>query len=255
MSPLDDTPVGARRLHTEPIVLGLEVGGEHMSMGLLSVGRDAERPLSGRLLDAVDFHRRDPRESSVLSEIDAMLRRHRLEVRDLSLVAVGRGPGSFTGVRVGLAVALGLSLGSGVAAWPVCSLAALALNATSGHALALLDARKGEVYGGLFRLGNGPPEVLLAPTLGTCEAVTALATSALREAVGDGATFVALGSGALVHGVTSPLAPAAHVGRGAMVAWLAAQQWHVRGFDASHAPPLDAVYLRKSEAEIALGSG
>ena len=216
MSPVDDNAGGVRRPEAEPLVLGLEVGGEHLSIGLLSVGRDAGRPLSGRLLDAVDFHRRDPRESSVLSEIDAMLRRHRLDVRDLSLLAVGRGPGSFTGVRVGLSVALGLSLGSGVAAWPVCSLAALALNATSGHALALLDARKGEVYGGLFRLGNGPPEVLLAPTLGTCEAVTALATSALREAAGDSATFVALGSGALVHGVASPLAAAAHVVRGVM---------------------------------------
>lgn len=236
-------------------MLGLEVGGEHMSLGLLSVGRDGDRPLNGRLLDAVEFHRKDPRESSVLSEIDAILRRHRLSVHDLSLIGVGRGPGSFTGIRVGLSVALGLSLGARVLAWPVCSLTSLALNASSGHVLSLLDARKGEVYGGLFRLGNGPPEVLLAPTLGTCEAVTALATSALREAAGDGATYVALGSGALVHGVASPLPPAAHVGRGAMVAWLAAQQWHVRGFEASHAPPLDAVYLRKSEAEIALGSG
>lgn len=239
----------------QALVLGLEVGGEHLSIGLLSVDRVTDLPLEGRVLDALDFHRRDPRESSVLSEIDAMLRRHRVAPGELSLVAVGRGPGSFTGVRVGLSVALGLSLGSGVPAWPVCSLASLALNVTSGHALTLIDARKGEVYGALFAIGNGPPEVLLAPTLGTCEAVTALATSALREAAGESATFVALGSGAVVNGVASTLTPAVHVGRGSMVAWLAAQQWSGQRFDASLAPPLDAVYLRRSEAEIAFGSG
>ena len=238
------------------LVLGIETGSEHISIGLLGLVPGAG--LGGAVvLDSLIMRRDDPREDSVLRSVDAVLSRHGKGPSDLVLIAVGRGPGSFTGIRVGLSVALGLSLGSGVAAWPVCSLGALALNANAPDrlVLALLDARKGEVYGGLFRLGIGAPEVVLAPRLGTCEAVTALAASTTIEVFGAGATPVVLGSGSVAYGVASALPPGAHVACGVMVAWLAAHEWSASGRDPSQAPALDAVYLRRPEAEIALESG
>lgn len=263
-----------RRYEGMDFVLGIEAGGESISVGLIAIDRgvDADgeavgpvvesvagrsaraRSLPAVLLDEQVSRRENPREESLLGTIDAVLTRHGLVVGELALIGVGRGPGSFTGIRVGLSVALGLGLGGDVPTWPVCSLAALALNggAAGSPVLALIDARKGEVYGGLYRLGNGLPEVLLAPRLGTCEAVTAQASSALAGLLGVGATPVVLGSGAVAHDIASPLPPVAHLSSGSMVAWLAALEWRGAGWDASRAPALDAVYLRRPEAEIAL---
>lgn len=69
----------------------------------------------------------------------------------ISGVAVGRGPGSFVGVRVGMATAKGLAFAAGKPLLGLCPLFALANGADvpSGRGLAILDARKGEVY---FRL-------------------------------------------------------------------------------------------------------
>lgn len=65
-------------------------------------------------------------------------------------IAFGRGPGGFTGLRLGVALAQGLGLGTGLALVPVSDLAALAWNAVRRHrwtrVLACLDARQGEVY-------------------------------------------------------------------------------------------------------------
>jgi tRNA threonylcarbamoyladenosine biosynthesis protein TsaB len=68
-------------------------------------------------------------------------------------LAVGRGPGSFVGIRIGLATARGLAASTGVPAVGVCTLDAVgrALSeANDGQALAVLDARRGEVFAALY---------------------------------------------------------------------------------------------------------
>lgn len=54
------------------------------------------------------------RAEDLLVDIDALLARHKIAVSDLSLIAVSAGPGSFTGIRIGIATGLGLSTGSGI---------------------------------------------------------------------------------------------------------------------------------------------
>ena len=68
----------------------------------------------------------------------------------LDAIAVGRGPGAFTGVRLAIAVAQGIALALDRPLLPVSTLAALAMRADGDRILASIDARMGEVYLGAF---------------------------------------------------------------------------------------------------------
>lgn len=89
----------------------------------------------------------------VLPMADAVLEEAGLQRKQLDGIAVGRGPGAFTGVRLGVSVAQGLAFALDLPVAPVSSLAALAMQAPNNGAaiLALIDARMGEIYAGAFR--------------------------------------------------------------------------------------------------------
>lgn len=72
--------------------------------------------------------------------------------RQLDAVAVGRGPGAFTGVRLAISAAQGIALALDLPVVPVSSLAALAVQAAGDHSsiLAVIDARMGDIYSGTF---------------------------------------------------------------------------------------------------------
>lgn len=67
----------------------------------------------------------------------------------IGLIAAGRGPGSFVGIRIGLATARGLAASAGLPVAGVCTLDALG-RAMTGGGLAVLDARRGEVFAALY---------------------------------------------------------------------------------------------------------
>jgi tRNA threonylcarbamoyladenosine biosynthesis protein TsaB len=94
------------------------------------------------------------RAQTLLEDVDALLRQGGAHPRDLDVLAIGIGPGSFTGVRIGLATAQGLALSLGLQGAGVSTLAALAAGAPG--ALPVIDARRREV----FTLGGGLPMVL-----------------------------------------------------------------------------------------------
>jgi tRNA threonylcarbamoyladenosine biosynthesis protein TsaB len=107
--------------------------------------------------------------------VDEVLARAGCKVRDVAQIVVGCGPGSFTGLRIGIASARGLALALGVPCDGVSTLAALAAGAPG--AVALIDARRGELFG----LDSGGTPVVEQP-----EGVAArLAPGTL--CVGDGA--------------------------------------------------------------------
>jgi tRNA threonylcarbamoyladenosine biosynthesis protein TsaB len=87
---------------------------------------------------------RASRAATLLEDVDALLRQAGAHTRELGALAVGTGPGSFTGVRVGLATARGLALALGVPVAGVSTLDALAAGAPG--ALPVIDARRGEVF-------------------------------------------------------------------------------------------------------------
>jgi tRNA threonylcarbamoyladenosine biosynthesis protein TsaB len=81
---------------------------------------------------------------TLLQDVDALLRQAGAHPSDLEALAVGVGPGSFTGTRIGLAVARGLALARDLPAAGVSTLAALAAGADG--AAPVIDARRSEVF-------------------------------------------------------------------------------------------------------------
>jgi len=108
--------------------------------------------------------------SALLSLIEQVLRPLGAGPSDLALVAVSDGPGSFTGLRVGIAAAKALALGGGIPLWTAPSLLVRAVGSgrPGERILAVSSALRGEVYAGAWRLlAEGSIECLLAPrTLG-----------------------------------------------------------------------------------------
>ena len=134
--------------------------------------------------------------SNLLRLCDEVLRATGLTVSDLAAIACGAGPGSFTGLRVGLAVAKGLALADRIPLVLVSSLDALAADLAGsgeeGLVLPCIDAGKGQVYGHLYRAAGGATvpistdDFALSPE-DLCRLVQAQATGAAVVTGGNGA--------------------------------------------------------------------
>lgn len=110
---------------------------------------EGHAPVARRLTRVTTNH-----STTLLANIDDMLTQARWSADDLDGVAVGLGPGTFTGLRVGLATGKAIARSTGAALVGVDSLAAVANPVTSlfsGPVVAVVDARRGEVYCGWFR--------------------------------------------------------------------------------------------------------
>lgn len=202
-----------------------------------------------RLLGELFLDVRRPHGEWLLSAIDRLLGAAGITVAELDGFGVTLGPGSFTGLRVGLATVKGLALATGKPVAGVSTLQTLAMQAP--HAArpicALLDARKKEVYAGIFAWHEGlprpvGPERVLPPDRLSGE----VADQVLF--IGDGArayrTLLARQFGARGHYL-----PAAYdLPRAAHAAILALQM-----FEAGESRPaveVNPVYIRPSEAEL-----
>jgi tRNA threonylcarbamoyladenosine biosynthesis protein TsaB len=83
-------------------------------------------------------------------EIEALLARAKVRLADIELYAAASGPGSFTGVRIGLAAIKGLAEVAGTPAVGISNLEALAQFGSAGLRAPVIDARRGEVFAALF---------------------------------------------------------------------------------------------------------
>ena len=231
-----------------PVLLALETGGDHLGVALWRAPVSAAAAGGWRLLEEVTQHRGHRHADAILSLVDVMLTRQELSTDDIGLIAIGRGPGGFTGVRVGMATALGLAQGLGVDVWPVDSLLALSMNAAAPGArvLALIDARKGEVYGALYEFDSeGAPTCLMEPVVDNPKVV-------LDRAQELSDSLIIVGSGALAYDLASPVLPSWHVASAANLGSVAGRAWEVANRDGNCAPVFDPAYVRASDAEIAL---
>ncbi len=139
------------------MILALDSSTHALSLALARWEGSTLHPVLAREVDDGGQHGH-----SLPAAIEGILREAGATLDSLAGCAVGLGPGSFTGLRVGMATLKGLCYARKIPLAGVSSLRALALGAAGRAApdellCALLDARRGELYGGLFRGGDAEP--------------------------------------------------------------------------------------------------
>jgi tRNA threonylcarbamoyladenosine biosynthesis protein TsaB len=162
----------------------------------------------------------------------------------LDVIAVGRGPGAFTGVRLAIAMAQGIALALDKPVVPVSTLAALAMQSSADRTIAAIDARMGELYVGAFERTGADQRALSAEAVRRPDAVR---LPDVGQWVGVGTGFAAA-EGALASRLAPQLVrvDAAALPHAADVARLAVLAWQRgEGLAPEHVEP---AYLRNDVA-------
>lgn len=182
--------------------------------------------------------------------LDGMLKTAGLTLDDMDIIAVAQGPGSFTGIRIGVSAAKGLAWAKALPCCGVSTLEAMAYGVTDfeGVVVGAMDARRQQVYNALFRTENGRVTRLCADRAVAMELV-AKELAAIPEPkliVGDGAVLLYdfLQKARIGCRLASPL----HRQQSAAGVALAAEHLAAQGLTCS-AQELQPVYLRLSQAE------
>ena len=190
----------------------------------------------------------------LLAGIDRLLQESSMEWSAIDAVAVSLGPGSFTGLRIGLATAKGLAMAWRAELIGVGTLDGLAAQYSVPQEIVVcpvLDARKNEVYCGLYRADSqGIPRLL--------EEYLVISPEALCDRISE--PVVMLGDGAEVYGALfrekladflNTLPAHLYYPRAAAIGMLALEGWQKDEFlDPAGAVP---IYIRPSEAELLFG--
>ena len=124
-------------------ILALDTATEACAVAVLSDGDMLERQVVGR-----------QHAERILETIQALLSEAQLTTSELDAIAFGRGPGMFTGLRIGAGVVQGIAFAADLPVVPVSSLQALAQGQDGDQILAAFDARMGQVYWGCYTRGD-----------------------------------------------------------------------------------------------------
>jgi len=200
------------------------------------------------------------RSDDLIPLVDRVLARAGVALGELAAIAVGAGPGSFTGLRIGMATAKGLCFAAGLPLWSVSSLAALALDAADiepavddALIVPVFDARRGEVGAGFYRVADGRAESLGDERIAEPAPLAEIVADLLRRHRLSRALLIgdALAShGAALAAVGQPLSQARTTPSARSVARLA--------LDGPREDALRSgtpVYIRPSAAEVAFPDG
>jgi tRNA threonylcarbamoyladenosine biosynthesis protein TsaB len=238
-------------------ILGVDTATPRASVALVEDGALLGEEVYGGTEDAAHGAASQPRKNHaeiILPLIHSVLANAHMTVADLSGIAVSIGPGSFTGLRIGLATAKGIAYGWGLPAVGISTLLATGATALAfdGTICVLLDARKSEVYLGFFRREGKTISAV------SDESVTSISSAVdlMRKYTSNGSSLLAIGEGAKAYerflidslGASLTLAPSENLPSVAsQVALLAQERIGVGSVDDLGA--LAPVYLRRSEAE------
>ena len=222
-------------------ILALETSAKAVSA---AVSEDGKILASG-YQDTGLTHRR-----TLMPIVEHILKNTGLTMADMAAVAVAAGPGSFTGIRIGVAAAKGLAFGADKPAIGVSTLAAMARGVafSDGLVICAMDARRNQIYNALFEAKDGQLTRL------TDDRAIALADLA-EELRTDPRPMTVVGDGAkLCHtflteaGISCRMAPPHLVMQNATGVALEAESMAAAGKTVS-AQALEPVYLRPAQAD------
>jgi len=128
-------------------ILAVDTTGEHASLALIE---------NGSIVEEAALRSADGFAHVLFGEIGNLLARHGLNIRAIDLFAAASGPGSFTGVRVGLAAVKGLAEAAGRKVVAISNLQALAWFGSKPLRAVALDARRGEIFGAVYNAALEP---------------------------------------------------------------------------------------------------
>lgn len=206
------------------MILSLDTTSEFGSIALTECEKTVEE---------VALHSPDGFGHVLFQHIQALLARHSVAVRDLDCLAAASGPGSFTGVRVGLSAVKGLAEAAGKRVVAISNLRALASFGSASLRSPVIDARRGEVYAALY---NNRLELIIP------EAVLKLDDWLKRLPHADSEFISAAPINTELPVVIAPRELAAAIGR---IAWM-----EFTSGRAADPAAIDANYVRRSDAEI-----
>ncbi len=138
-------------------VLGIDSSGMTATVALIE---------DDKLIAEFTVNNKRTHSETLMPMIDKVLTASETDIRDVELLAIAAGPGSFTGLRIGAATVkgLGMSLDVPVAAIPTCEGLAMNLSGTDRLVCPLMDARRNQVYTGLYRVSGDMPEAVIEQT-------------------------------------------------------------------------------------------
>ena len=167
------------------IILSIETA---TRLGGVALMDDDQGLIAERKLNVKSTH-----SERLMPELSGMLKLAGLNISDLDAVAVSIGPGTFTGLRIGLSVAKGLAMSGGLKLVPVPTLEALAhcLPYMDKPVCTMLDARRGQVYAALYDNSKGTPQVIMPPS--------AIEAATFASAINDTPEVIFIGQGAAVY--------------------------------------------------------
>lgn len=227
------------------IVLGIESSTPVASVALVS-----DAGLRGEITLNIGLTHSE----QLLPLVDTLLYQTKTRLDEVEGIAVGGGPGSFTGLRIGIATAKGLAQGRNIPLVGIPTLLALAYTqeGCSGLVSPVMNARKNEVYTALFRFGTGEAEQL-APYQAAAPGKWARELDTYGEPVtitGDGVeAYIDLWEEILKKKAVFPPS-VLRTARAATVAWLGRQKFLEGHSDDLYS--MKPLYIRLAEAEARL---
>ncbi|MFN7086325.1 MAG: tRNA (adenosine(37)-N6)-threonylcarbamoyltransferase complex dimerization subunit type 1 TsaB [Burkholderiales bacterium] len=136
-------------------ILALDTSTEYCTVALW---RDGE-------IDACEAHAGQRHSELLLGMVDELLMRQALRIGELDGIAFGRGPGSFTGLRIACGVTQGLAFAADIPVAGICTLQAMAEAAGAERVVCCLDARMHEIYHAAYDRSGGAWETVCEPAL------------------------------------------------------------------------------------------
>ena len=192
-----------------------------------------------QIIEEVALHSPEGFGHVLFQHLEQLLARHGARIQDLDCLAAASGPGSFTGVRVGLAAVKGLAEAARKKVVAVSNLRALAFFGSAPLRAVLIDARRGEVYSAVY---NERLESVVAEAVLKFPAWLQTLPSAGFEFISTDFSPFRNQVDPSIPVITAPRALAAVIGR---IAW--------KEFAAGRAcdpASIDANYVRRSDAEL-----